>query len=66
MKSKKIVKESADKHKEKTHDADTTDFIYSFMQEQERMTQAGEDMEGFTGMNNLETSRLLRCQRLMQ
>lgn len=35
---KKVVKESADKHKEKTHDADATDFIYSFMQEQERMT----------------------------
>lgn len=45
---KNVVKQSADKHKEKTHSADATDFIYSFMQEQERMTQAGEDMEGFT------------------
>lgn len=46
----KIVQQFVNEHTEKAHKRDSIDFIYSFMQEQERMREAGEDMEGFKGI----------------
>lgn len=43
----KIIQQFVDKHIEKSHKTDSIDFIYSFIQEQERMQTASENMEGF-------------------
>lgn len=48
----KIVQQFVDEHKENAYEKDSIDFIYSFMQEQERMREARENMEGFNGMGS--------------
>lgn len=49
----KIVQQFVDEHKENAHEKDSIDFIYSFMQEQERMREARENMEGFNDRDML-------------
>ncbi|XP_061164976.1 cytochrome P450 2B9-like [Saccostrea echinata] len=43
----KIVQKAVDGHKNIPEKSNSTDFIYSFLKEQERRKQIGEDLEGF-------------------